>query len=125
MKKRKICTTLDEMFRHSHSCLVVIETVSNFIFFSKFAENRQAETWKKELQENIMEKFPVEIGQIQSNLCGAIVSVTKSENGVHSLDLFHGMQEFSNATSAAMASQEKALSNAEDDLKNWQKSLLG
>ena len=65
-----------------------------------------------------MEKFPVEIGQIQSNLCGAIVSVTKSENGVHSLDLFHGMQEFSNATSAAMASQEKALSNAEDDLKN-------
>lgn len=121
MKTRKISVTLDEMFRHGDPCLVAIATVSNYILFSKFTENRKAETWKKELKQNITEKFSVTIGQVQSDLCGTIRSVTESEGAIHSPDTFHGMYEFSKATSAAMSSQEKstetALSKIEEAIK--------
>jgi hypothetical protein len=112
MKKRKICVTLDEMFRHTYPCLVAIETISNYILFNKFTENRKAETWKNELVKNVTGKFPVEIGQVQSDLCGTIRSVTESLEAIHSPDTFHAMQEFSKATSAGMASQEKAIETA-------------
>lgn len=120
MKERKITVLLDEMFRKGMPCLVAIEAVSNFILFEKFTEDRTAATWKKEL-DHAVKDLPVTIGQVGSDLCGALRCVTKLYEANHSPDLFHGQYEISKATSGALNSQEraaeKALSEAEEDLE--------
>ena len=120
MERRKITVILDEMFRKRMPCLVAIEAVSNYILLEKFTEDRSAATWKKELDAAI-EAFPVTVGQICSDLCGAIRCVAKSYEARHSSDLFHGQYEISKATGGGLSSQEraaeKALSEREDHLR--------
>ena len=120
MKQRKITVVLDEMFRKRQPCLVAIEAVANYILLEKFTKDRTAETWKQEL-DNATKDFPITIGQVCSDLCGAIRSVTKSYDAVHSPDLFHAQYEISKATGGALNSQEraaeKAVSEAEANLK--------
>jgi hypothetical protein len=111
MRARKITVVLDEMFRKKQPCLVAIEAVSNYILLEKFTENRTTETWRKEL-ESAIENFPVTIGQITSDLCGAIRSLAGEYGANHSPDIFHGQYEISKATSGALNSQERASENA-------------
>lgn len=120
MKAKKITIILDEMFRKKMPCLVAIEAVSNYILLEKFTDDRTAETWKKEL-ENVTKELPVTIGQVASDLCGAIRSLANEYDASHSPDLFHGQYEISKATSGALNSQErsaeKAFNEAEDYVK--------
>src|SRR3989339_373956 len=120
MEHRKITVLLDEMFRKRMPCLVAIEAISNYILLEKFTEDRKAETWKREL-DNATKEMPVTIGQVGSDLCGALRSLANSYNATHSPDLFHGQYEISKATGGALSSQEraaeKALNEAEENLK--------
>ena len=118
MRARKITAGLDEMFRGRRPCLVAIEVASNFILLEKFTEDRTAETWKRELSTRL-DGLNVEIGQVTSDLCGAITSYTKNIGATHSPDLFHGQYELSKATAGPLASQERSFEKAleEADLK--------
>lgn len=120
MKVRKITIILDEMFRKRQPCLVAIEAVSNYILLEKFTEDRTAKTWKKEL-ESAIEHFPITIGQVTSDLCGAIRSLANDYGATHSPDIFHGQYELSKATAGALNSQEraaeKAFNEAEEDIR--------
>jgi hypothetical protein len=118
MRARKITAGLDEMFRGRRPCLVAIEIVSNFILLEKFTEDRTAKTWKTEVATRI-DGLPIEIGQIASDLCGAITCFTKEIGASHSPDLFHGQYELSKATAGPLASQERSFEKAvgEADLK--------
>lgn len=123
MRQRKITLGLDEMFRSNRPCLVAIDVVSNYILLEKFTDDRTAETWFKELTPRLNE-VNIEIGQVVSDLCGAIRSCTKKLEAVHIPELFHAQHEISKATSVALASQEKnaekALTEAEETLKKIQ-----
>lgn len=111
MRSRKITAALDEMFRGRRPCLVAIEVVSNFILLEKFTEDRKAETWKREVTARLGE-LPIEIGQVVSDLCGALTSYTKDIGAQHSPDIFHGQHELTKATSAPLSSQERAFERA-------------
>lgn len=124
MKHRKITVILDEMFRKRKPCLVAIEAVSNYILIEKFTEDRKAETWKKEL-ENATKEFPVTIGQVVSDLCGAIRSAANSLGAEHSPDLFHGQYEISKATSGVLSSQERSAENSLKEAEEKLKKALG
>lgn len=117
MRRRKITAGLDEMFRGHRPCLVAIEVVSNYILLEKFTEDRTADTWKKELEPRL-NAVNIELGQVVSDLCGAIRAVTKDLGAKHISELFHAQHEISKATSAPLASQErhskKALNEAEE-----------
>lgn len=116
IKHRKITVGLDEIFRGKRPCLVGIEVVSNYILVEKFTDDRKAATWKKEIDERLQD-LNVEVGQVVSDLCGSIRSCSEELGAEHSPDLFHAQREMSQATSAALASQErggeKALQQAE------------
>lgn len=122
MRQRKITVILDEMFRKRRPCLVAIEAISNYILLEKFTEDRTAETWKKEL-ENVIKDFPVKVGQIVSDLCGAIRSLAKSYDAKHSPDIFHGQYEISKATTGAMSSQEKAAEKSLEEAEEYLKKI--
>lgn len=107
MRARKITAGLDEMFRGRQPCLVAIEVASNFILIEKFTEDRTAETWKRELSARL-DGLNIEIGQVTSDLCGAITSYAKNIGASHSPDLFHGQYELSKATAGPLASQERS-----------------
>lgn len=111
MRRRKITAGLDELFRGRRPCLVAIEVVSNYILLEKFTEDRTADTWRKELEPRLNE-VNVELGQVVSDLCGAIRAVTKDLGAEHISELFHAQYEISKATSASLASQEKHAENA-------------
>lgn len=120
MRRRKITAGLDEMFRGKRPCLVAIEVVSNYILLEKFTEDRKANTWKTELEPRLNE-LNIELGQVVSDLCGAIRSVTRDLGAEHISELFHAQHEISKATSAPLAAQEKyaekALNDAEKDIE--------
>lgn len=120
MRRRKITAGLDEMFRGRCPCLVAIDVVSNYILLEKFTEDRTANTWKKELEPRLNE-VNVELGQVVSDLCGAIRAVTKDLGAQHISELFHAQHEISKATSAPLSSQERyaenALNEAEEHIK--------
>jgi hypothetical protein len=120
MRRRKITAGLDEMFRGLRPCLVAIEVVSNYILLEKFTEDRTADTWKKELEPRL-DEVNVELGQVVSDLCGAIRAATKDLGAQHISELFHAQHEITKATSAPMASQvrhaENALNEAEENIK--------
>lgn len=111
MRTRKITVGLDEMFRGRRPCLVAIEVVSNFILLEKFTEDRKAETWKQEINTSL-DGLCVEVGQVVSDLCGALTSYAKDIGAQHSPDLFHGQYELSKATAAPLSSQERAFEKA-------------
>ncbi len=111
MRSRKITLGLDEMFRGRRPCLVAIEVVSNFILLEKFTEDRKAETWKKEINTRL-EGLKIDVGQVVSDLCGALTCYTKDIGAQHSPDLFHGQYELSKATAAPLSSQERSLEKA-------------
>jgi uncharacterized protein DUF6399 len=118
MRARKITAGLDEMFRGRHPCLVAIEVASNFILLEKFTEDRTADTWKRELSTRL-DGLNIEIGQVTSDLCGAITSYAKNIGASHSPDLFHGQYELSKATAGPLASQERSFEKSleEADVK--------
>ena len=120
MRHRKITAGLDEMFRGRRPCLVAIDVVSNYILLEKFTEDRTADTWKKELEPRLNE-VNVDLGQVVSDLCGAIRAVTKDLGAQHISELFHAQHEINKATSAPLSSQErhaeKALNEAEEYIK--------
>lgn len=111
MRSRKITVGLDEMFRGRRPCLVAIEVVSNFILLEKFTEDRKAETWKQEISTRL-DGMSVEVGQVVSDLCGALTAYTKDIGAQHSPDIFHGQYELGKATAAPLASQERAFEKA-------------
>jgi len=120
MRHRKITAGLDEMFRGKRPCLVAIEVVSNYILLEKFTEDRTADTWKKELESRV-NALNIKIGQVVSDLCGAIRSVTKALGAEHISELFHAQYEISKATAAPLAAQERyskqALNEMEEKFK--------
>lgn len=126
MRRRKITAGLDEMFRSRRPCLVAIDVVSNYILLEKFTEDRTADTWVKELTPRLNE-VNIEIGQVVSDLCGAIRSSTKAFGAAHSPDLFHAQHEISKATSASLSSQERCaerdLSEAEEKIHRAREKL--
>ena len=121
MRSRKVTLAMDEMFRGGRPCLVAIELVSNYILVEKFTEDRKAATWQKEI-EGRLKGFNIEVGQVVSDLCGAIRSCTKALEAEHIPELFHAQREISKATSASLASQqrasEKELIKANEQVKN-------
>jgi hypothetical protein len=123
MRRRKITAGLDELFRGHRPCLVAIEVVSNYILLEKFTEDRTSDTWKKELEPRLND-VNVELGQVVSDLCGAIRAVTKDLGAEHISELFHAQHEISKATSAPLASQvrhaENRLNKAEENIKKIQ-----
>jgi len=127
VRHRKITAGLDEMFRGRRPCLVAIEVVSNYILLEKFTEDRTADTWKKELEPRLSE-LNIELGQVVSDLCGAIRAVTKDLGAKHISELFHAQREISKATSAPLASQERSaekdLIEAEENIKKIQEKPL-
>jgi hypothetical protein len=127
MRRRKITAGLDELFRGRRPCLVAIEVVSNYILLEKFTEDRTADTWKKELEPRLND-VNVELGQVVSDLCGAIRAVTKDLGAEHISELFHAQYEISKATSAPLASQvrhaETALNEAEETIKKIQETPI-
>lgn len=123
MKPRKITVGLDEMFRGRHPCLVAIEVVSNYILLEKFTEDRKAETWKQEINA-AFDGLPIEVGQVVSDLCGALTSYTKDIGAQHSPDLFHGQYELAKATAAPLTSQEKAFEKAVDEADAKVKKMI-
>jgi hypothetical protein len=114
LKQRKITAGLDEMYRGHHPCLVAIEIISGYILLEKFTDNRSAETWSNELKPKL-EKLDVQLDQVVSDLCGGIRACAKKLGAAHSPDIFHSQQEITKATSAPLASQEKAFKTALDD----------
>jgi hypothetical protein len=116
MKRRKITVGLDEMFRSRRPCLVAIDVVSNYILLEKFTEDRTADTWVKEITPRINE-VNVELGQVVSDLCGAIRACTKDMGAIHIPELFHAQYEISKATSAALNSQERSAEKAFNDVE--------
>ena len=120
LKQRKITAGLDEMYRGNHPCLVAIEMVSGYILLEKFTDNRNAETWAKELKPRL-ESLGVELDQVVSDLCGGIRACAKKLGAVYSPDIFHGQQEITKATSGALSAQEegfkKTLEDAEKKLE--------
>ena len=83
--------------------------------------------WVKELQPRLKE-VNVGLGQVVSDLCGAIRASTKALGAKHSPDLFHAQHEISKATSAALSSQErsaeKAVGKAEEKLERAQEGRV-
>lgn len=57
---------------------------------------------------NCPSKLGIEVGQVVSDLCGALTSYTKDISAQHSPDLFHGQHELTKATAAPLSSQERA-----------------
>ena len=118
---------MDELFRGRRPCLVAIEVVSNYILLEKFTEDRIADTWKKELEPRLND-VNVEIGQVVSDLCGAIRAVAKDLGAEPISELFHAQHEISKATSAPLASQERhagiELNKAEETLKKIQETPI-
>jgi hypothetical protein len=70
----------------------------------------------------------IEVSQIVSDLCGSIRAVTKDLGAKHIPELFHAQYEISKATSAPLASQEraskKALEDAEEVIKKVEQKPL-
>jgi Family of unknown function (DUF6399) len=120
MKPKQICVAQDET-EHERSCLVAIEPVSNYILLEKYAGNRQAETWSKEMSEAVVGK-PLEIVQSTSDEGRGITSHVKNGLGAHHApDVFHVQQEISRATSGSLAGKirqaEKEVERAEQKVK--------
>jgi hypothetical protein len=122
MRHRKITAGLDEMFRGCRPCLVAMDVVSNYILLEKFTEDRTADTWKKELEPRLNE-VNVELGQVVSDLCGAIRAVTKDLGAQHISELFHAQHEISKATSAPLSSQERHAENALNEAEEYIKKI--
>ena len=114
IESKKITAGLDEIFRGKRPCLVAMDVVSNYILLEKFTEDRTANTWKKELQPRLSE-LNIEVTQVVSDLCGAIRAVTKNLGAEHISELFHAQHEISKATSAPLASQERAFEKTLND----------
>ncbi len=120
MKPKQICVAQDET-EHERSCLVAIEPVSNYILLEKYAGDRQAETWSKEMSEAVAGK-PIEIVQSTSDEGRGIISHVKNGLGAHHApDVFHVQQEISRATSGSLAGKirqaEKEVEKAAQKVK--------
>jgi hypothetical protein len=120
MRRRKITIGLDEMFRSRRPCLVAIDVVSNYILLEKFTEDRTADTWVRELKPRL-DEVNIELGQVVSDLCGAIRSCTKELGAVHIPELFHAQYEIGKAASAALSSQERT---AEKSLRESEERVM-
>jgi hypothetical protein len=111
MKAKTITLITDETFFKGKPCLVAIDALSNYILIETHKDDRKAQTWKEAL-ENSIENHPVKVGQVVSDLCGALRSFTKTIGARHSPDIFHGQYELSKATSGALAFQERNAAKA-------------
>ncbi len=123
METKQIAVCEDETY-HPETCLVAIEPVSNFILLEKYAENRQATTWNKAIEEATTE-LSVEIIQSASDEGRGIVKhVEKGLGAHHSPDLFHVQNEVVKGPSVALAGQkrraDKAMNEAIEKLERYQ-----
>ncbi len=123
MEAKQIAVCEDETY-HPETCLVAIEPVSNFILVEKYAENRQATTWNKVIEEATT-YLPVEIIQSTSDEGRGIVKHVEKGLGVHHPpDLFHVQNEVVKGPSVALAGQkrraEKAMNEAAEKLSRYQ-----
>jgi hypothetical protein len=123
MARKKICLAEDENF-HERMCLVAVEPVSNFLLVECFAEQRDAPTWSKAVQEGTR-GLNVEVLGVTSDQAAGILHHAQQELGVpQSPDLFHGQRELSKGTSAALAAKERATQTAVDQaLQQWQQEV--
>jgi hypothetical protein len=93
MKPKPITMILDEHFHSVLICLVGIEPISNFILVEAYHEHRDADTWKKAIDEGTR-GMPLTIIQITSDQASALICCAeKGLNAAHSPDLFHGQHD--------------------------------
>jgi hypothetical protein len=123
MGAKQIAVCEDETY-HPETCLVAIEPVSNFIVLEKYAENRQAKTWSKAIEEATTE-LSVEIIQSASDEGRGIVKhVEKGLGAHHAPDLFHVQNELVKGPGVALAGQkrraDKAANKATEKLDRYQ-----
>ena len=104
MQPRDISVTEDETF-HPQCCLVGIEPVSNFILLEQYAEQRDAATWDRCMDERLT-GLPVTVLQVTSDEAKALIRHAEFCLGAHhSPDLFHVQHETVKATGFALAGQ--------------------
>jgi hypothetical protein len=126
MPSRQITTCEDETF-HPQICLVSIEPVSNFILLEEYADNRQAQTWAKAM-EQATANLRVEIVQSTSDEGKGLLCYVEEHLGAHhSPDVFHVQHELVKGVSGALASKvrkaEKAADEAQGKVDKLQKAL--
>ncbi len=126
MPSRQITTCEDETF-HPQICLVSIEPVSNFILLEEYADNRQAQTWAKAMEEATA-NLRVEIVQSTSDEGKGLLCYVEEHLGAHhSPDVFHVQHELVKGISGALASKvrkaEKAAAEAQGKVNKLQKAL--
>jgi len=126
MTPKKIAVCLDETFLKL-VCLVGIEPVSNFILVERFAQRRDAATWREAMNE-AMEDLPVQVDQSTSDEGRAILTYVYGELGVqHNPDLFHIQQDVRRATcgplAAAVQSARAALARARQAKREQDEAL--
>jgi len=107
MPPREITLCEDETF-HPQICLVAIEPVSNFILVEQYQPQRDAETWRQCVSQQLV-GLPVSVVQVTSDAAKALIAHAETHLGAHhSPDLFHVQYDTVRATSAALASQTAA-----------------
>lgn len=122
MKPRRITILEDETF-HPRICLVAMEAASGFIFLEAYADARDSDTWKRELN-NALGNLPIEIVQVTSDEAKALIKHAEKEIGAnHCPDLFHVVQELFRGTSLAMAREVKAAHQAVEDAQKSKERL--
>lgn len=126
MSPKQITVCEDETF-HPQICLVAIEPVSNFILLEQYADNRQARTWTKRMEE-ATEDLCVEIVQSTSDEGkGLLCHVETHLSAHHSPDVFHVQHELVKGVSGALASKvrkaEGAACEAKEKVNRLQRAL--
>ncbi len=114
MAPRDISVVEDETF-HPQCCLVGIEPVSNFILLEQYADQRDADTWDRCLNQRL-DTLPVNVLQVTSDEAKTLIRHAEFCLGAHhSPDLFHVQHETVKATGFAWPAKPSKLQS------NWQK----
>lgn len=102
MPRKTISMAEDETFFPGSTCLVGIETVTNYILVECLADNRKSETWDAAATTALAD-LPVTVELSVSDEGKNIIKHTQDcYGGHHSPDLFHTQQELTRAASAQL-----------------------
>jgi hypothetical protein len=126
MEAKQITVCEDETF-HPETCLVAIEPVSNYILLEQYADDRQAKTWSRAL-EDATAGLRVEVIQATSDEGKGLLRHVEVELGAqHSPDVFHVQHEVVKGVGGALASKvrqaERAASAAREKVHGLQQTL--
>jgi len=123
MLPKKITILEDETF-HPQICLVAIEAASGFILLELYVENRNSETWTKELKKAVG-NLPVEIVQATSDEAKALLKHHEKDLQVsHSPDVFHVQHDLFKGTSLSMARDVKKAQTSVEEAEKFTERLV-